>query len=215
MKQFINIYWVIAIAINVAGCKKFVDVDPPPTQLVGATVYTSDATAASTITGIYQTMASNTIAGGGIGISGLLGLSSDEFNLYSTIDETYSHTYSNTLKSNSNILYWLDLYNCIYQANSAINGITASQGLTASIKQQLLGESKFIRAFCYFYLTNIFGDVPMVISTDYNVNKIIPRSSKTDIENLIIADLKEAQTTLSDDYLKPDGTTTESRGTAE
>ena len=103
---------------------------------------------------------------------------------------------------------WSDLYNLIYQANAAIEGISASTGVTPIMKQQLIGEAKFTRAFCDFYLVNIYGDVPLVTSTNYKTNTIISRSPKTLVYQAIIDDLKDADSLLSDNYLAPDGSVT-------
>jgi hypothetical protein len=109
-----------------------------------------------------------------------------------------SQTHTNSLQSTNPAPIWADLYNCIYQANSAIQGISSSSGITATTKQQLIGEAEFIRAFCHFYLVNIYGDVPIVTSPDYNANKLIARSPQAQVYQQIIADLKDAQNMLSD-----------------
>src|SRR5258705_7850399 len=87
------------------GCKKLVDVGGPSTSLTGADVYTSDATAAAVLTGLYATMSS----GGAVGsfatginsISVQAGLSADELTLWSGISNTtYVAQYQNALSSN-------------------------------------------------------------------------------------------------------------------
>ncbi len=103
------------------GCKKFSEIPPPSTSLSAATVYGSNATASAAVTGIYSSMSTNSIGGGIHGISGLLGLSADEFNLYSNAtDMLISQAYVNALLSTNAPPMWDDLYNIIYQANSAI-----------------------------------------------------------------------------------------------
>jgi starch-binding outer membrane protein, SusD/RagB family len=209
-----SISWIIALGVSLTyiGCKKFVSVPPPVTSLVSASVYSNNATAASALTGIYITMAANNIGGGNYGISVLSGLAADELKLFpSSPDIVLNHSYTNALLSNDGSLLWNDLYKCIYQANTAITGLSTSQGVTRSMSQQLIGEAKFVRAFCYFYLVNIYGDVPLVLSLDYKINATIPRSSKEEVYTQIIADLKDAQALLSDDYLTPTGMTTTSR----
>jgi hypothetical protein len=199
-------YTVSLFFLLITGCKKFVDIPPPSTQLVAQSVYATNATASAAVTGIYGTMISNSIGGDQNGISALLGLSSDEFKLYPTITANVNEAYANSLLSTLNIPYWSDFYNSIYQANLAIENISTSSNVTPSMKQQLLGEAKFIRAFCYMYLENIFGDVPLITSTNYKINALIQRDPRTSIYNQIESDLKAAQISLSDDYLGPDGT---------
>jgi hypothetical protein len=99
---------------------------------------------------------------------------------------------------------WAPFYNNIYKCNAAIEGLQKSTTLTSAIKQQLLGEAKFMRAFFYFYLVNLFGDVPLALSTDPNVNTLLAKSTKADVYKQIIADLKEAKDLLNSNY--PDAT---------
>jgi hypothetical protein len=203
MKSKINTLLLLTIILS--GCKKFVSVQPPYTQLVGKSVYSTNAAASSAVTGIYATIVGNSIGGNEQGFSALLGLSSDEFSLFPTSNNLANQVYSNNILSTQEITFWSDLYNCIYQANSAIEGMSSSTGVTPLLKQQLIGEAKFLRAFANFYLVTIYGDVPLVTSTDYKTNAIIHRSSKLEVYDQIISDLQDAQSLLSDDYRMPDG----------
>jgi hypothetical protein len=96
---------------------------------------------------------------------------------------------------------WSSCYRYIYTCNSAIEGLTKSSTLTPSVKKQLLGEAKFMRAFFYFYLVNLYGDLPLIITSDYKINSSLSRSPKTDVYLQIISDLKEAQTLLNNTFL--------------
>jgi hypothetical protein len=96
------------------------------------------------------------------------------------------------------------MYPYVYTTNSAIEGVTSSTGLTPSIKNHLLGEAKFMRAFLYFYLVNLYGNVPLVLTTDYTVSSALSQASKADVYEQIKADLLDAENLLSENYL--DGT---------
>jgi hypothetical protein len=96
---------------------------------------------------------------------------------------------------------WGQPYNYIYQANSILEGLDNSKGVSTAVKNQISGEGKFIRAFCYFYLVNMFGDVPLVTSTNYQINAILSRTPKSQVYQQIITDLKDAQTLLTDNYI--------------
>jgi hypothetical protein len=81
--------------------------------------------------------------------------------------------------------------------------LSGAKNLTLGLRSQLIGEAKFVRAFCYFYLVNLFGDVPLVTSTSYTVNTGLGRTSVNEIYQQIIQDLKEAQEMLSTSYPTP------------
>jgi hypothetical protein len=140
-------------------------------------------------------------------ISLFAGLSADEFTLYNGVtNATYLGYYKNTLVQTlgtplSGSEHWAPLYNYIFKCNAAIEGLTKTGTLTPSVKQQLIGEAKFLRGFFYFYLVNLFGDVPLVLGTDPQVNTLLARSLKTKVYEQIIADLTDAESLLSDAYL--------------
>ncbi|MBS1500588.1 MAG: RagB/SusD family nutrient uptake outer membrane protein [Bacteroidetes bacterium] len=111
---------------------------------------------------------------------------------------------ANTLSYVNN---WTDFYSKLYVVNLALERLTNSKTLTPAVKQQLMGEAKFLRAFFYFYLTNLYGDVPLTTSSDYTVNAVLARSSQTLIYQQIVADLISAQSLLSNGYVAADGQT--------
>src|SRR5262249_32404391 len=96
--------------------------------------------------------------------------------------------------------FWNGSYTWIYQANACIEGISKSEGISTPCKNQLIGEAKFIRAFLYFNLVNLYGDVPLVTSTNYAVNASLPRTSVAQVFQQIVQDLKDAQQLLTASY---------------
>lgn len=208
---------ITLLMMLITSCKKNVEVNGPATSTNADNVYASDGTAAAVLTGVYAKMSSTSFPNGGItGLSLYLGLSADELILYSGVTNTsYIQYYTNALVADNSTTsytdFWYNLYPYIFIANSAIQGLTNSTTLTPAIKQQLIGEAKFIRAFCYFYLVNLYGDVPLVTGIDYTVNAAVSRTPKVQVWQQIISDLKDAQSLLNTTYLKADAfsTTTE------
>ncbi len=88
-----------------------------------------------------------------------------------------------------------------FSCNSVIEGLENSSKLSPGVRTELLGEAKFMRAFFYFYLTNLFGDVPLLLTSDYKHNSSSGKSSTTAIYSQMIADLQEAQSGLSTEYM--------------
>lgn len=187
------------------SCNKIVEVSPPVNKPSSSSIYASNVSAASVLTGIYSRMIQNSsgFASGFNSISAMSGLSSDELVNYTPSDPSLSQFYTNSLSS-QNIIFWSELYTYIYSANAAIEGLSNSNSISGPVKQQLLGEAKFIRAYCHFYLVTLFGDIPIVTTTDYRTNSLAGRNSKDDVFKQIITDLKEAKDLLSTDFLKSD-----------
>src|ERR1022692_228416 len=196
---------LLILLIVSPGCRKFVTVDAPITQLSTATVYTSDATAEAAVTGIYSQImnnASDFASGGATSISFLAGLSADEFINYSTSQDMIGFYSNSILPGNGNLTgsLWGPAYQYIYDANLILEGLASSNGVSAAAKKELTGEALFVRSFCYFYLVNLFGDVPLILGTDYKSNEIASRTPTSTIYQQIISDLQQAQAMLPADY---------------
>lgn len=203
---FTLILFSLASSVVSTACKKFVQVAPPVTALTRNNVFESDATATAVLTGLYTTISSGSFATGVRSISLECGLSADEYRLFegaSNGNATYVQFYLNKLTNDQYLTFWENFYNYLLQINSAIDGLNNTHALTPSVKQQLLGEAKFMRAFIYFYLANLYGDVPLILTSNYTTNTNIPRTPKAQVWQQIILDLREAVGLLSTNYLDP------------
>lgn len=174
----------------------------PSDRLEGAAVFTSDASALSAIAGLYTQMIRANMQLSSSAVTIYAGMSADElYNTTSvaTTDEYFLNNLSagnGTLRSN----LWIPAYQLIYQANSIIDGLEASSGVSQPVKHQLEGEAKFIRAFSHFYLVNLFGDVPLITSTDYRETSVVARTPRDEVYKKIIDDLKDAKQLMTNVY---------------
>lgn len=191
--------------ISQTSCKKFIEVEEPVTSTNAGNVYTVDATAASVLTGIYTQISKSSFPNGGItSLSLFPGLSADELTVFSLSNTRYPPYYLNSLLDNTGSDFWTPLYQNLYIVNAALEGLKSANELTPSVKRQLLGEASFLRAFFYFYLTNLYGDVPLALTSDYKINSQLTRASKGDVFNQIIQDLSDAKNLLDTNFLKSD-----------
>jgi hypothetical protein len=90
---------------------------------------------------------------------------------------------------------WSADYEGIYRANTVLTYVP-NITMDETKKAQILGEARFIRAWFYYNLVTIFGDVPLVdrllSPSEYN----LPRSPKAEIWALIESDLTQAAQVL-------------------
>lgn len=183
------------------SCKKFISIDPPKTDLTSGTVFADDATALAAISSIYAQIVSRFSGGSISSFTYLGGLSADDLDIRSSILTQKEFAENNLLATNTSInSMWSELYGYIYKSNLILENLSAPNKITPSFARRLQGEAKFIRAFSFFYLVNIFGDVPLVITTDYRKNAVMPRFSSKDVYEQIISDLKDAELSLDNDY---------------
>ncbi|WP_205512786.1 RagB/SusD family nutrient uptake outer membrane protein [Longitalea arenae] len=187
-----------------AGCKKYLQVPVPINSIAGSAVFENDYSSAAALNSIYVNLYLQGNFDGPNGIAYLSGIYGDEFTNYSANVNNialYSNSVSSSLGNVSSA--WVSLYKQLYSVNLAIEGLTPAGNLT--YRDQWLGEAYFLRGLIYFYLTNMYRDVPLVLSSDYLHNNGLARSSQDDVYNQIIADLQEAESLLSVQYRDNNG----------
>jgi hypothetical protein len=102
---------------------------------------------------------------------------------------------------------WSDSYKVIYMANAVVAGLGNNSKINVKIKNQLIGEAYFTRAFLNFNLINLFGDIPLVTNTNYSSNAILPRTAVSAVYLQIINDCKNADNLLGDNFIDNSDTT--------
>ncbi|MBI3138039.1 MAG: RagB/SusD family nutrient uptake outer membrane protein [Sphingobacteriales bacterium] len=185
---------IIFNSLFTSGCRKFIQVESPPTELMEERIFESDATAQSAIVGLYTKMNNSTGNMFCGGISLFSGLASDEL-INTTASTTYDPYQQNSLLASTSTLqsrFWANAYSIIYQANAILGGIQKSTGMSDSIKGQFSAEARLVRALVYFNLVQYFGDLPFVTGTDYSINSNLPRTGTGFILEQIETDLRDA-----------------------
>ncbi|HEY5824282.1 MAG TPA: RagB/SusD family nutrient uptake outer membrane protein, partial [Cyclobacteriaceae bacterium] len=149
--------------------------------------------------GIYENLRFHS-AGAGIFVSNfqmvdaLSGTAETETGQNSDLNTLYSYQYTgdNLLLSQ----WWRELYEGIGNANLALEKIPGIPNILPANQTKWVGQAKFMRAFHYFWLVRLWGDIPLITTpvslyTDPLVNP--SRSSTQSVYDLIVADLKDAE----------------------
>lgn len=203
MKSIRTYIILSTLALSAIHCQKYINVDELKDNLLAEQVFNNEATANSAINGIYRTLRSECFQNA-YSLSILCGVSSDE--LHDHFSQNIRNEFENhRLTSLNTGLPWPKLYNIIYQCNSALQGLAESTGLSENVRKKLMGEAMFIRAFCYYYLVNLFGDCPLLTTTDVKHNSTAVRERADMVYNLIISDLESAEELLSVNYTESKG----------
>jgi starch-binding outer membrane protein, SusD/RagB family len=202
INKLVTPIFIISILVPAISCKKYIQIQPAPNLIGTEQVFTNDKTALSAVAGVYYQMRSSPqfFSNGGMSFFG--GLSADEIQNTSS-SPTWSPYYKNSLISTLSSIksnFWSPAYRNIYSINSILEGLEKSNTISDSINKQLKGEMKVTRAFYYFYLVNLFGDVPLITGTDYQVNSQMPRTPINNVYQQIINDLVDAKTLLEPAY---------------
>lgn len=109
-----------------------------------------------------------------------------------------------TFQDNESLFHntWRNYYQMIYRSNIVLNRIEEVDPSAIQNRDRHIAEAKFLRAFAYFDLVRIFGDVPM-ITTVLNDEEAL-QSGRENVDRIydeiIINDLIEAGNLLPEQY---------------
>jgi len=95
---------------------------------------------------------------------------------------------------------WKHYYEGIVRANN-ITSYVPDINMDEDLKQRIIAEAKFLRAYYYFHLSNIFGEIPLKTKAITNVDDLnVPVSSVETIYAQIEKDLIDASVALPVSY---------------
>lgn len=198
------IYTLIIFLICTAGCRKFIDVGLPGTELSSEAVFDKEVTAKAVVAALYVKVQG--LAGHNQGWTVFGGFTADEANAAQDYLDGRQMNNNEIVPTNGIMsTLWTEYYNYIYQANVIIEGVAASQKLSMAAKAQFTGEALFMRAFSHYYLTCAFGSAAYITSTDYRANTIAARIPRQQVLDKIQEDLLAAKPLLPDNYSASNG----------
>jgi hypothetical protein len=199
MKNIIKRSSVIAMTLIVlvsSSCSQdFLDVPAEGTPNIG-NYYDSDLKVDNAANGLYGLVWFNMNKEGFYGVTDVIAgnMYASEYNEFGKFTNL-SFTSSQGFISDS----WRSCYGAIANSNAYINTLPQSVGPNVS-KEALnnaLGEAHFIRAFSYFFLVRLWGNVPIIENNaDYSLNFVMPSNPIEDVYKFIENDLKFAEANL-------------------
>ncbi len=180
----------VAILSSVTGCKKLLQ-ENPKSSIVPSFLGTAGGLEGG-IAGVYNDLRSS------YGTEGfeltqyagtdenLAGVSAQSNGMFSTYNGINGGTFSG---------FW----NTWYQDINTLNGILKfgpSAGLDPATLNLYLGQAKFLRAFCYYYLVTTYGAVPLHTTFITQATTSDTRAPIAAVYTQIIQDLNDASTEL-------------------
>jgi hypothetical protein len=95
--------------------------------------------------------------------------------------------------------FWALKYGGIVQANIVIENTPGVEG-DEDLKSRIVAEAIFLRAYYHFLLTQVFGDVPLIIEVQPPDEVFVPRNPREEVLEQIIADCIMAADVLPTSY---------------
>ena len=94
---------------------------------------------------------------------------------------------------------WNTNYQGIVRVNRLIEKISEIE-MDGDLKNRIVAEGKFLRALFYFHLTNLYGDVPLVLNVQTISESLVSRDSKATVVQQVLNDLNDAISVLPKTY---------------
>lgn len=94
---------------------------------------------------------------------------------------------------------WTGMYRLIHRVNAVIENAPDATG-DAGVKTRVVAESRFLRAWSYFQLATMWGDVPLYDTYGKGFDDVKPRSPQADVLNFVITELTSLQGDLPASY---------------
>jgi hypothetical protein len=91
---------------------------------------------------------------------------------------------------------WDLLYRNINRCNAVTDRAAAVQGMTDAVKNVRVAEARFLRALCYFWAVQQWGDIPMPLKETVSGSLEVKKTPQKDVYTQIINDLNFAVTNL-------------------
>lgn len=199
-----KIYRILCLGLFLlAACDKLVEVEDPANQIGTSQIFNDIQTANAALAGLYVGLRDQSVLSGGsyYGINPLLDSYTDNLDCFYNNQAVMEIYQNQLLETNSTISYiWKTAYQEIYHANSIIYGAENSGRLSEAETSQIKGEAIFIRSLIYYYLQQLFNDIPYTKSIDYEYNRSLSKKDGATLLDQLETDLKEASDLLKDDY---------------
>jgi starch-binding outer membrane protein, SusD/RagB family len=206
-----RVVFITILSFMVAGgftsCKKFLD-KKPINQATDLNFWTNEGEANNSIAGAYSLVRT---AMNEMGFAHYYygDFATDEFQVLPSgedfpqlgrIEWNYFVAPTELHRAMIRLRRWDNFYRAIDQANRCVKYIPTipveqfTSSNKAQAKDALIGEAYFLRAFTYFYMARVWGDVPLVTETVEDAAKAehLPRMPQAEVLNQCIKDLEAA-----------------------
>lgn len=187
---------LLLVCIALTGCKKILE-EKPKTFVSPDAFYTSASSYELTVMGIYRTIP--------LTLGGNNWLTRESFSdIIGTVSGAYEQGLPVYQNNHQPFFYnvrdlWSNHYAIVKDANFILKKIEESVILSDAQKNSFSAEARFLRAYAYFQLVQLFGDVPLRTQPLEDLTNVqIVRSSQQDVYNLIVEDLGFAENNLPD-----------------
>ncbi len=197
MKKY-SLYSLLSFFLLIASCKDVLEPDPVA-SLIDELVLNEPNDIGPVQIGLYSAFrgmgASHIIAGD---FTADLMVHNGTFTQYRELSN------KEITSANANVSgLWASIYNTVYIANFILERLPDLGGVPTSLKNEVLATARFLRGYAYFIGAYTYGGMPLVTTTNLATNRTIPKASKEELLEFILADYQFALANLPDESTDP------------
>ena len=191
---------LISSVVLLSACNDFLT-ENVRSEFDSETLFTSESGALAAVNGLYKGMSFQSSDN----LLWLFGdVASDDAvkggNPGDQADFGFIDDFSANAENGALSIYWQYTYDLIAQCNNVIAYVPAIESISPDLRNRLVAEAKFIRAYSYFNLVNVWGKVPLKLKPQNEAANIhVPLSEVAVIYAQINTDLTDASI-LPDQY---------------
>lgn len=162
-----NIYFLLLLMLgSFSSCENFLEEDPKDI-ISPSNFFNSEADARAAVNGVYAIMKNNAIYGQ-VGLDAWYENGADVIGPnrgWGIVANIANYTMNEGNASDIQQLMgiaqtWKDLYRIVLNTNIILANVEGNENIPAPIRDEITGETLFLRALAYYHLTNLWGDVP-------------------------------------------------------
>lgn len=182
---FLSLFIVLLFG---SSCKKFLE-NEPQDFLSPEQYFRNEAEVKSALAGIYVTLGSEFTYGRHMVIDGAM----DDLGYWNQaevniIDRLASWNY--TAAQPQIMMMWQRLYEGIERANVLLENVHKAK-MEEPLRNKYIAETKFLRAYYHYLLTDLWGDVPVRLTSNQTVTDVnIPQTASKEVLQMVVAEME-------------------------
>ncbi|CAL1519833.1 RagB/SusD family nutrient uptake outer membrane protein [Chitinophaga sp. MM2321] len=205
MKRIIYTWLMVAVLLTTGSCRKFLEVAPPD-RMSDAAFWKTKGDVESAIANAYGFLFDILTNGPYVPANGDIRAgefnATNGFDVFTAVGQNDLTNFSRLDRYNMNALSdWYPFYQSIAACNIDLVRVPDVKALSPQEVKQYMAELRFVRAFTYFFISRIYGDVPLYVEA-YDQHPL-PRTPMVEVLQFCLKELDEIKDDLPWQYDDP------------
>ena len=191
-----RILLVLTVVLLTVSCEDNLELSPLD-KISAAEVWKNEELASAAVLDVYNVFGESGLEQNG----GLAGVTDESMDIHGPRVQNENNQSDSNVGLTDDMYGWNHLYKYIRAANLAIQGLNDEKGgklLEKAVRDELLGEAYFLRAYAYHRLLGHYGGVIILKKPlDYDSDNKLSRATFEEVVTFIVEDCEQAITLLN------------------